>query len=343
MGEQAVLAVDGGGTKTLAVVCDTSGTVLGVGIGGCGNFQAGGIEAARSEVEAAIFQATHANGGSNGAALATAGASDGIPVSYAFYGMAGADRPRDFDFVRRVIEPVNPAPAYGLENDAVIALVAGIPDGVGVGVICGTGTNVVALGPGGNRLQVGGLGPGDRAGAAYLGHEAVNAAFRAADGRGMKTILTELLMSELHLPAVEDMLDLLYQGDVSHLTYGTLAPLVFAAASRDDVVAHNLLVEMGRELASGAGVAIRRLFGPDDPVRVVLAGGVFKGEHPALVAGLRAELGRLHPRAEAAVLEDEPVFGAIYSAWRGIGVRPTANRIAKLRASWDGFASLVGR
>lgn len=342
MSRDVILAVDGGGTKTLAAVCDTDGTVLGAGIAGCGNFQAGGVEAARAELAEAIGQAT-----AMWQAASDRGGESRVPgtktPAYAFYGMAGADRPRDFDIVRGVIEPVNPAPAYGLENDAVIALWAGAPDGVGVGVICGTGTNVVALGPGGKRLQVGGLGPGDRAGAAYLGRQAVDAAFRAVDGRGKQTVLVDMLKRELHLDAIEDLMDLLYQGEVSHLTYSTLAPLVFEAADRGDIVAFELLAAMGKELAIGAGVAIHRLFGPDDPVRVVLAGGVFRGGNPALVASLRAELARLQPAAEIVLLEDEPLFGAIYAAWKNIGVTATPERVARLRASWAELAPRVGR
>jgi len=49
-----VIGVDGGASKTHALVLDEAGTVLGFGAAGCGNHQLRGLKAAVGEVEKAV-------------------------------------------------------------------------------------------------------------------------------------------------------------------------------------------------------------------------------------------------------------------------------------------------
>ena len=93
------LGVDGGGSKTLAIVVDESGRSLGVGLGGPGNFQGPGVEKARLAVQESIEQALNQAG------------AELHHFRGAYFGMAGADRPADFEIVRNLIRPnasVNP-------------------------------------------------------------------------------------------------------------------------------------------------------------------------------------------------------------------------------------------
>ncbi|NLY52957.1 MAG: ATPase, partial [Firmicutes bacterium] len=123
------LGVDAGGSKTLSIVADQEGTCLGVGLGGTGNFQVNGIEGAREEIRASIAEAL----GNAGVELED--------ITAAYCGVAGADRERDFRIVRSVLESILSVPQWSFENDAAIGIWAGTGDGVGVGVICGSGTN----------------------------------------------------------------------------------------------------------------------------------------------------------------------------------------------------------
>src|SRR6185503_10466007 len=74
-----VLGVDGGNTKTIAVVVTGEGAVLGTGRAGCGDIH---------------------NARGLGAALAEAGTGAG-DVAAAAFSLAGADWPEDFDYLRR--------------------------------------------------------------------------------------------------------------------------------------------------------------------------------------------------------------------------------------------------
>ena len=84
-----LLGVDGGNTKTVAVVVEADGTVMGSGRGGCGDIHnASSPEPALAE----IVRATTA-------ALDSAGAT-AADLAAAAFSLAGADWPEDFPFLR---------------------------------------------------------------------------------------------------------------------------------------------------------------------------------------------------------------------------------------------------
>ena len=85
-----LLGVDGGNTKTAAVVVDPGGAVLGAGGAGCGDIHnAGSPEPALVEI---VRAAT--------AALDAAGATP-ADLAAAAFSLAGADWPEDFERLRR--------------------------------------------------------------------------------------------------------------------------------------------------------------------------------------------------------------------------------------------------
>ena len=79
-----------------------------------------------------------------------------------------------------MLEPVFTISRWDFENDASIGIWAGTGDGVGVGVICGAGTNVLGFNGRGGRVQIGGMGYlfGDYAGGRFLATLAIRAAMR---------------------------------------------------------------------------------------------------------------------------------------------------------------------
>ncbi len=97
---QCVLAVDGGNTKTIALVAALDGTILGAGRGGCGdiyNAEPGtewpdSAAAAVANIEYAVLSALEA---------AQIKASD---LLAGVFSMAGADWPEDFAYLQAAME-----------------------------------------------------------------------------------------------------------------------------------------------------------------------------------------------------------------------------------------------
>ncbi|MBC7099413.1 ATPase [Candidatus Bipolaricaulota bacterium] len=300
-----VLGLDAGGTKTLALVADEEGHVLGVGRGGPANHQVVGLKPALAEIGRACRSA-----------LGEAGLSP--PVDLAVFGLAGADLPMDFELLAPAVRKLGFAKGVRVENDAMIALRAGTRRGWGVVVVCGTGFNAAGLSPDGRGFRLPGLGwiSGDWGGGMDLAREAVRAVARAWDGRGRPTLLSELLLSALGLPSAEELISALYMGQLGRPgglpeeRLLELVPLVFEAAAQGDEVAQGLLVRLGEEAGRAAAAVIRHLGLEKTDVEVILAGGLLRGKSPLLFDTAVQTIHRTAPKALVKRLEVEPVVGA---------------------------------
>lgn len=291
-----VLAVDGGGTKTLALICDAEGRVLGQGRAGNCNIY-GNTQGAVSEVVAAVEEA-----------LSAAGCSSDR-ISSAVYSLVGADWPEDFDFWRIALIGRRLGQRIKVINDAIGALYAGSPEGSAVIVACGTGAAT------GSRNEAGALWHSSfwqlNQGAGELGARALDAVYRADLGIAPDTSLTAALLQRFRLRSVEA---LLYEQTGRSVARGidtaTVAPLIFSAADQGDIVARQILETHGAALGDFAIVAARKVDILDKPFRFMLAGGVFRNESTVLRDAL---LARLREQASAFVCADsgEPLRGAV--------------------------------
>jgi len=324
-----LLGMDAGGTKTVCAVADSSGNVLGTGRAGCGNFQSTGRKAAQEEIRRSIEEAVRAAGIR----------SEGIAV--AFYGISGADRAKDFATVREMLEPINPARRMYVENDTIIALRAGTVDGVGVGLISGTGTNAVGLNRQGKRKQVGGWGSpflGDYGSAHDIAATGLWKAQRGHDGRGEKTILYDLFLEALGLEELVDICEWNFFDSYRPFDVATLAPVVFDAARQGDSVAVGILAKAGRSIGRAALAVLRDLFGPEENIPVVLGGSVFqKGNHPAMIEPLKGLVAQEYPGATFVLLDMDPVLGALFYAFDKFYGEVREPILAKARECYECF------
>src|SRR5690242_8805633 len=129
---QAVLAVDGGNTKTLALVAALDGRVLGAARGGVGD----------------IYNAEPEDGadGSAGAALANvertvkaaldAGRVARSDLAVSVFNMAGADWPEDIAFWRDTMSERGYGRRVTAQNDALGILYAASPEATGISIVC---------------------------------------------------------------------------------------------------------------------------------------------------------------------------------------------------------------
>lgn len=308
-----VLGVDGGATKTHALIADETGQVRGFGQAGMSNHQGLGLEYAMAEVERATR-----------AALVQAGlAPDAVEIGR--FCLAGADLPEDYAMLQQAVEGLGLCRAVVISNDTLAALRAGSTRSWAVVVICGTGFNAAGRAPDGREIILPGLGPisGDWGGGSDLGMEMIRLVMRAWDGRGGPTRLTCLVSDALEAPSEEALLSRLYHGEIDQRRINGLVPLLFEAAEEGDPVATALVVRMGEEVGVSASALIRRLDLERTDVEVVLGGSVFKGKGRLLLETIDATVKRQAPRARIIPLRHEPVYGAVLLALESIGVQTT--------------------
>jgi len=300
------LGMDGGGSKTICAISDTDGNVVGVGHAGSTNFQAVGKYCAAEEARKAIDAAAKA-----------AGISHDQIVSAA-YGIAGADREADFDTVVDYISPVNPAGMWLLCNDTTIALRAGTNDGIGLALICGSGSNCIGFNSEGKVHKVGGYGhfSGDVGYGEDLVTRALVEVTRYMDGRGPKTTMKEEFCKALQVENVEDIIERWFPDTFNPLELKRFAPVVFDCAKNGDRVAIRLLEKLGDQLAFNAVTALKHLFSNrDEKVAVVLGGSILQHSDPPIYAErIKAAVLKIYPNAHIVRLKQEPVTGALLFA-----------------------------
>ena len=159
-------------------------------------------------------------------------------------------------------------------NDASNIIAAGLGESDGVSIIMGTGS-VVFVQKNGERTRLGGYGYlFDEGGNGYaLGRDAINAALRAEEGSGEDTLLRSLIASKAGKATVLEALSVFYEGGKREIA--GYAPLVIEAYLSGDGVAAKILDKSMAYIAELLCLAGKRL-GGDDPVRVVLVGGLTK-------------------------------------------------------------------
>jgi N-acetylglucosamine kinase-like BadF-type ATPase len=300
-----VLAVDGGGTKTLAVVADLQGKVLGRGLGPGSNPYTVGFPLFAEAVTDAVQSALRPVLGPEAADIGGNGR-----IAAACFGMAGVDSPEDEAAVSAWVRQQEVAPSFLVVNDVELILAGGTPDGWGVALISGTGSNCLGRARDGRTARVGGWGTilGDEGSGYRLSLGALRLAARAYDGRGDAKALLAAALRQWSLPDIPALMRFVHAPSTAPGDIAILAPVVLELAAQGDAPARAIVDAATEDLASHVRTAMRRL-GLDRPP-LALGGGLFSGRmREALSERLSAEVG---PVAYVA----DPVLGAVTIARR---------------------------
>ncbi len=305
------LGVDGGGSKTLCVICDESGRIVGSALSGCGNHQVD-RETARKNIYAAVDDALK-----NSCLTRDS-------IDHAVFGLAGADREHDFTILRPMLADLN-FKSTKIVCDTIIALRAGTNLNYGVVLICGTGTNAYGINKHGAEYQCGGFGYafGDFGGS-ELAIEAFRSVIRAWDGRAEPTLLTGAILKTLGFSSVEAMRDNYL--DHEHDVPSGLVPMLFEVA-KDDEVARGILKKQGEELGLAAAAVIKKLNMQEDCFDLVLAGSILsQGDSRFLLPYIKKAVESVAPGCRCRILKVQPVAGALLMAMQ-MGGRTVDERV----------------
>lgn len=257
------VGIDGGGSKTLAVIVDARGRERGRGLAGSGNHAVVGLEQAVSQLRAAVEEAAQVAG-----CL--------LPLRAAWFGVAGVDSPYDHDQLFPHLSAL--AESVLLTNDAELLLGA-LANRVGVALIAGTGTIALGRNAGGDFARASGWGHllGEEGSGYELGRQALIAAVRAADGRGPRTLLLDRILAHWHLPDASGILAQVYPvADTAKIA--RLSSLVFVAAHAGDAIAQEIVQRAVQELALVTTTVSDKLHFLDQPLPLALGGSLLVHE-----------------------------------------------------------------
>lgn len=311
-----VLGVDGGTTKTIALVADEAGHIVGAARGTGSNWTGPDVERPMSIVIETVRRALQ---------QANLGGAD---VAVGVFALAGADWPEDYVRRQVVLERAGVVRRVIVKNDALAGWRAGTRERYGIVIAAGTGTNTAVVTPDGREWCYGYYA---RYGGGHdIGEEAISAVLRQEDGRGTPTVLTPLVLERLGYPTAEALMRGLVAREIPAERVLSLCPLVFEAAYNGDEVAAEILVRQGLALAEYATALIRRFNMTKLEFDVVLAGSVFKGRGPLLVDTITQAIHRVAPRARVVRQRLEPAAGAVLLAYDALDVRVTDEMFSNL-------------
>jgi N-acetylglucosamine kinase-like BadF-type ATPase len=317
---ECVLAVDGGNTKTIAIVAALDGTILGTARGGCSD----------------IYNAVSLDGLVNPAMTARANAEHTVmsaldeahvaaaDLAVSVLNMAGVDWPEDVAFWREAMSERGFGRQIIVQNDALGVLYAATPDATGVSVVCGTGAATGARSADG-RVWHSSFWQDETHGSTQLGQKLLFAIYRSALGIEPPTSLTQRVLDYL-----DDYLDARSVEGVLHLYHNRLrpapipvdrlTPILLDEAHAGDAVALRVVREHGTALGNIAVAAARKVGLEGTPFPLVLAGGVFRHPTTVLEDAVVAPVRLSSPAVRPIRSPSEPIVGVLIQALATAGI-----------------------
>ncbi len=295
MEERLVLALEGGGTRSQAVLMDGHGRVLQIHNSADVNTNFTSVELAQSSVLEAVK-----------GALSTAKVAGEAVTDFACALVATSFGPETWG-------SLCPRARYSnYDESAVVFARAGIFHPHGVAAVAATGASAWGVrADDGRKLSVGGWGAllGDEGSAYAMGLLGMRAAARAYEGRlGCPTRLVEAFGEYLGLSYENfhsGLVRLAYNKPLSRTEIAGLAVIVTGLAAKEDPAALQIVAKVASDLAALPLHVARQLFTPSETFKVVLAGGLINaGER--IVGPLRTRLAAEFPLAELVIGTEQP-------------------------------------
>ncbi len=308
-GLPAVLAIDGGNSKTDVALVAADGTLL-------GSARGSGVPANLSGPTVAMLATIVGQAARDAGLHAGLARAAGTPIArHTIACMANADLPEDEHRLAGMLREQGWSDTTEVANDTFAVLRAGLdPAGGswGVGVTCGAGINCVGVAPDGRTTGFLALGQitGDWGGGYGLGLQTLWWAMRAEDGRGPGTALRAAVTAHFGVPEVRDVAVRVHHGTIVKDGLAELAPVLFAVAASGDQVARDLVSHQADEVCAMALTVMRRLDLTGLATPVVLGGRVLTARHPLLTGWITERLAAGAPAADVRVTDVPPIAGA---------------------------------
>lgn len=303
------LGIDGGGTKTHALVADQSGNAVGFASAGTGNWESIGYDGTTHVLRDVTIRSLE---------MAGIGIDQ---VAGAGLGMAGYDWPSQKQPHLEAIAAAGINLPIQLVNDAVLGIPAGSQGGWGISVVSGTGCNCRGLSRDHRRegRVVGGAShwSGEAAGGYDILFRALRAVTFEWTRRGPATALTAAFLKCTGAKDLDDLVEGAYVGRIAFDQAMIL--MIFEIARQGDPQAMEVMRWAGQELGGMAVGVINQLDLAQESFDVVLIGSIFDG-HLLIQESLGETIRQVAPGARPVRLKVPPVVGAVLLGMEAGGI-----------------------
>ena len=300
-----VVGVDGGGTKTAAVVVDDQLNRIADATTGPSNGRSVGIDTASANIADAVAGAVIA-------ANLTLNDISAICLS-----VAGFDTELDLPVPQGAMRLLGYLGPTIIENDVVGAWAGATEARTGLVVIAGTGATALGMNDHGELWRTDGWDYilGDAGSGYAIGRAGIHTAMKALDGRAQPTLLARELAQAYGVTNAPDMRHLVDSTHFGKFEIARFAAHVADAADRGDGAAQAILTQAGRDLAENAVAIMQKLDVLSMPFPVATVGGVFKSV-TWVVPAFQAAVSKTAPQAIFRPPLHPPEIGAAVLALR---------------------------
>lgn len=266
-----VIGIDGGATKTAAILADEQGHILSRAVSSASNYHAVGRESAgqalKQAVEAVVAQAD----------------KNIDDCQFAVFGLAGVNNEHDQHILSTEAAKIGLGDRVRVENDIVIAWAASTACQPGVVVIAGTGSSAFGVNSAGERFKSLGWDYilADQGSGYWVGLQGLKQAICRWDGRLTEggDLLYQAMLRHYEVADGAEAITLVYSSEfMKDMKTGiaSFGQRVAECAQQGDPVAKNILNQAGADLGDGACAVIRRLDMTQLEFTVGMVGSTFK-------------------------------------------------------------------
>ena len=306
-----LLAVDGGRTKTIAIILDNHGNVLGKGLGGPVGLYSTTCTKVLNNIRTSLDLC-----------LRSAGLSAN-ELSVAVFGLCDLDTSSMVKEAWRIIKELKLPCRVLIKPDFVTAYYAVTYGSPGACVIAGTGSIAYGVNENGREARAGGWGwiIGDEGSAYWIAQKALSAAAKYFDGIGEETILLDEIAKFYNINSTNfiDIIDVIHirlRGDPTEIA--KIARVVDEGARMGDDISRKILEDAGERLARLAHGVVKRL-----EIKQPVIGGVGSVFNSEIVK--ESFHRNIMEKVENAIIKPpmvgyKPVIGAAILALKTMGV-----------------------
>ena len=297
-----IIGVDGGGAKTVAALANLNRKILASAKTGSSNSRNLGLKRAMDNVALVIK-------------IVLARIKKGEKIASTFLGLPCLEEEYKFKkgkikkelLKHREISPIFKGKVI-IGSDQLVGFRSGTEKSYGLVLIAGSGCVVHGWSEK-NEIKVDGWGYLTEQGSAFwIGQKGLQAVFNDLDGRGPRTLITNLVFQKFKIKNKIDLLEKIYLKNPIEVV-PTLSVLVDEAGRKNDKVAKKILTQAARELALSAEIAIKKLNFSKREFPVVLIGSVFKSK--SVSDTVKMEIKKIAPKADFIIPKKEAVVGAV--------------------------------
>src|SRR4030042_5635560 len=298
------IGVDGGGTKTQAVLIDANRKIIRRAFAGRSKPSVFEIKTSIQRIYEVIYKVTLDK------------LSD-MPTCLAIAGLNSQEDKKNFYnnlFKNKKLSKIL-AKSSIVVNDTVAALRSATVDKNAIVLISGTGSNCWGRNEKGEEAKAGGLDYilSDEGSGYAIGLSILKSVVGAQDGRGPKTVLVDLLFKKLNIKSLDNLNNLVYKKPWNKTDIAKIAPLAGKAVLLKDDVAKKIIFKAACDLSLMIKAVARRLNLQDKKYIIVTAGSVFKIQK-ILCECLEKDILKFSPKAVFVDQKVDSATGADYLA-----------------------------